>query len=337
MIDLTTKYLGLKLKNPLVASASPLTESLSSIKRLEDHGAAAVVLPSLFEEQLTLEAETLNGDLSRGAEAFGESLSYFPDLTNYNLGPDGYLHLIHQAKTSVEIPVIASLNGVTEGGWIRYAKLMEQAGADAIELNIYAIATDPNRTGSDIEHDYCNLVRRVKESIRIPVAVKLSSFFTSPASMAKQLDLAGAGALVLFNRFYQPDFDLELLDVVPNLSLSRPDELLLRLHWVAIIFGRVDADLAITGGVHSSLDVLKSVMAGASVAMMTSALLRNGIEHLTAVRSGILEWMEEHGYESIQEMQGSMSHRAVPDPAAFERSNYMRVLSSYSLRMGTTH
>ena len=335
MIDLTTIYLGLKLKNPLVASASPLTESLSSIKRLEDHGAAAVVLPSLFEEQLTIEAETLNGDLSRGSETFGESLSYFPDLVNYNSGPDGYLHLIHQAKASVNIPVIASLNGVTEGGWIRYARLMEEAGADAIELNIYAIATDPDRTGADVERDYCNLVRRVKESIRIPVAVKLSCFFTSMASMAKQFDLAGAGALVLFNRFYQPDFDLELLDVVPNLSLSRPDELLLRLHWVAIIFGRVDADLAITGGVHSSLDVLKSVMAGASVAMMTSALLRNGIEHLTTVRTGMIEWMEEHGYESIQEMRGSMSHRAVPDPAAFERSNYMRVLSSYSLRMGS--
>ena len=315
--------------------ASPLTESLSSIKRLEDHGAAAVVLPSLFEEQLTIEAETLNGDLSRGSETFGESLSYFPDLVNYNSGPDGYLHLIHQAKASVNIPVIASLNGVTEGGWIRYARLMEEAGADAIELNIYAIATDPDRTGADVERDYCNLVRRVKESIRIPVAVKLSCFFTSMASMAKQFDLAGAGALVLFNRFYQPDFDLELLDVVPNLSLSRPDELLLRLHWVAIIFGRVDADLAITGGVHSSLDVLKSVMAGASVAMMTSALLRNGIEHLTTVRTGMIEWMEEHGYESIQEMRGSMSHRAVPDPAAFERSNYMRVLSSYSLRMGS--
>ena len=335
MIDLTTIYLGLKLKNPLVASASPLTESLPSIKRLEDHGAAAVVLPSLFEEQLTIEAETLNGDLSRGSETFGESLSYFPDLVNYNSGPDGYLHLIHQAKASVNIPVIASLNGVTEGGWIRYARLMEEAGADAIELNIYAIATDPDRTGADVERDYCNLVRRVKESIRIPVAVKLSCFFTSMASMAKQFDLAGAGALVLFNRFYQPDFDLELLDVVPNLSLSRPDELLLRLHWVAIIFGRVDADLAITGGVHSSLDVLKSVMAGASVAMMTSALLRNGIEHLTTVRTGMIEWMEEHGYESIQEMRGSMSHRAVPDPAAFERSNYMRVLSSYSLRMGS--
>jgi dihydroorotate dehydrogenase (fumarate) len=335
MIDLTTKYLGLALKNPLVASASPLTESLPSIKSLEDHGAAAVVLPSLFEEQLTIEAETLNGDLSRGADAFGESLSYFPDLTNYNSGPDGYLHLIHQAKASVDIPVIASLNGVTEGGWIRYAKLMEQAGADAIELNIYGIATDPDRTGSDVERDYCNLVRRMKESIHIPVAVKLSSSFTSMASMAKQLDLAGAGALVLFNRFYQPDFDLEVLDVVPNLALSRSDELLLRLHWVAIIFGRVDADLAITGGVHTALDVLKSVMAGASIAMMTSALLRNGIEHLATVRNGLLEWMEEHGYESIQEMRGSMSHRAVPDPAAFERSNYMRVLSSYSLRMGS--
>ncbi len=334
MIDLSTEYLGLKLKSPLVASAGPLTESLTSIKRLEDHGAAAVVLPSLFEEQLTLEAEALNRDLSRGADGFAESLTYLPDLHNYNLGPDGYLELIHKAKASVHIPVIASLNGVTEGGWLRYAHLMEQAGADALELNIYAIAADPDRSSLEVERDYCNLVRHVKESVHIPVAVKLSSSFTAMANMAKQFDLAGADGLVLFNRFYQPDFDIETLDVVPDLSLSRPSELLLRLHWIAIIFGRVRADLAITGGIHTTHDVLKSVMAGASVAMMTSALLRNGIEHLDTLRAGLLEWMEEHAYDSIAQMRGSMSQSAVGDPAAFERASYMRVLSSYSLRSG---
>ena len=280
MIDLATKYLGLVLKNPIVASASPLCDSIDRIRRLEDHGIAAVVLPSLFEEQLTLESETLDADLFRGAESFAESLNYFPDLTTYNLGPDGYLELIRTAKASVSIPVIGSLNGVTAGGWIRYAREMEQAGADAIELNIYSIVSDPELTAGRVEEGYAGLVREVKQSVRVPVAVKLSPFFSAPANMAKQLDGAGANALVLFNRFYQPDLDLELLEVVPSLTLSSPEELLLRLHWVAIIFGRVGADLAITGGVHSAHDVLKAVMAGARVTMMTSALLHNGIDHV---------------------------------------------------------
>jgi len=331
MIDLTTKYLGLALKNPLVASASPLCDSMDRIRRLEDHGIGAVVLPSLFEEQLTLESETLDADLFRGSESFAESLGYFPDLTTYNLGPDGYLELIRTAKASVSIPIIGSLNGTSAGGWLRYAREMEQAGADAIELNLYSIVTDPELTAGHIEREYVDLVREVKRSVQIPLAVKVSQFFSAPANMAKQLDGAGADALVLFNRFYQPDLDLEQLEVVPSLTLSRPEELLLRLHWVAIIFGHVDADLAITGGVHSAQDVLKAVMAGARVTMMTSALLHNGVEHLGVVLRDLLSWMEEHEYGSIRQMCGSMSQRNVPNPAAFQRPNYVRVLSSYSL------
>ena len=332
MIDLTTRYLGLSLNNPLVASASPLCESVANIRRLEDCGIAAVVLPSLFEEQIQLESEALHSDLLRGAESFSESLNFFPDMTTYNLGPDGYLELVRKAKSSVGVPIIASLNGTTSGGWVRYARLMEEAGADALELNVYALATDPDRTAAQVEQSYCDLVRQVKGSVRIPVAVKLSHFFSALPNMAKQLGEAGADALVLFNRFYQPDFDIEALEVIPRLTLSRPEELLLRLHWVAILFGHTRADLAVTGGVHSAQDVLKSVMAGARVAMTTSALLHNGVEHARGILSDLFHWMEEHEYESIRQMCGSMSQRSVPDPAAFERGNYMRVLSSYTLR-----
>lgn len=332
MIDLTTRYMGLSLKNPLVASASPLCESVANIRRLEDCGIAAVVLPSLFEEQIRLESESLHSDLSRGAESFAESLDFFPDMTTYNLGPDGYLELIRKAKASVAIPVIASLNGATPGGWLHYARLMEEAGASALELNVYALATDPGRPAAEVERTYCDLVRQVKETVSVPVAVKLSHFFSALPNMARQLDEAGADALVLFNRFYQPDFDIEELEVVPSLTLSRPEELLLRLHWVAILFGRTRADLAVTGGVHRAQDILKSVMAGARVAMTTSALLDNGIGHARRMLSDLTAWMEDHEYESIRQMCGSMSQRSVPDPAAFERGNYMRVLSSYTLR-----
>jgi dihydroorotate dehydrogenase (fumarate) len=334
MIDLTTNYLGLTLKNPVVASPSPLCESLDSIRQLEDHGIAAVVLLSLFEEQLTLESEMLDADLSRGADSFAESLKFFPDMTTYNLGPDRYLELIRKAKASVAVPIIGSLNGVSRGGWIQYAREIEQAGADAIELNIYSIATDPELTAGQVEHGYAELVSAVKESVRIPVAVKLSPFFSAPANAAKRLDDAGADALVLFNRFYQPDLDVESLEVVPSLTLSRPEELLLRLHWVAIIFGHIRADLAITGGVHGARDVLKAMMAGARIAMMTSALLLNGVGHLDVVFGELLSWMEEHEYESIRQMCGSMSERNVPDPTAFERSSYMRVISSYTRPAG---
>jgi dihydroorotate dehydrogenase (fumarate) len=332
MTDLSTTYLGLKLKNPLVVSPSPLCEEIGNLRRMEDAGAAAVVLHSLFEEQITLESRELDRSLSAGTESFAESLTYFPDMTSYNLGPEGYLEHIRKAKAAVSIPIIGSLNGVSTGGWIDYAKKIEEAGADALELNIFHIPTDPEMEGGQVERMYCDLAVQVKASVRIPLAVKLSLYFSSMVNMARRLDQAGVDALVLFNRFYQPDFDLENLEVVPNLILSSSYEFLLRLHWVAIIYRHVRADLAVTGGVHTALDVLKAMMAGARVAMMTSALLKHGIEHLAKVRQDLAAWMEEHEYESIGQMQGSMSQQSVSDPAAFLRANYVRVLSSYALR-----
>jgi len=334
MVDLSTTYLGLKLKSPLVASASPLSEDLDKIRRMEDAGMAAVVMHSLFEEQITLETQELDRHLWQGTESFAESLTYFPDMTHYNLGPEGYLEHLRKAKAAVSIPVIGSLNGVSTGGWIEYAKKIEEAGADALELNIFFIPTDPEMAGAQVEQMHCELAANVKASVKIPVAVKMSLYFSSMANMARQLDQTGVDGLVIFNRFYQPDFDLESLEVVPALILSSSYDLLLRLHWVAILYGRVRADLAVTGGVHTALDVLKAMMAGARVAMMTSALLRHGIEHVSKVRAELVQWMEEHEYESIRQMQGSMSQRSVAEPAAFLRANYMKVLSSYSLRAG---
>jgi dihydroorotate dehydrogenase (fumarate) len=331
MTDLSTQYLGLTLKNPLVVSASPLSQSIDNIRRMEDAGAGAVVLHSLFEEQLTLESRELDRFLSEGTESFAESLSYFPDVTNYKMGPEGYLEHIQQAKAAVRIPIIASLNGVSAGGWTKYAKKMEEAGADALELNIYYIATHTDMTSTEVEQMYIDLLSQVKATINIPVAVKLGPYFTSVANFAQKLDEARANALVIFNRFYQPDFDLENLEVVPNLFLSKPFELLLRLHWVAILYGHIGADLAITGGVHTAHDVLKAMMAGAKVAMMTSVLLREGIDHLKTIHADLLTWMEEHEYESIRQMQGSLSQQKVAEPAAFERANYMKVLSSYAV------
>lgn len=332
MSDLTTKYLGLTLKSPLVASASPLCESIDNIKRLEDHNLAAVVLPSLFEEQLELESLSVDADLARGTESFPESANFFPDLQTYNLGPDGYLELIRHAKEAVDIPIIASLNGKSDGGWLQYARLMEEAGADAIELNIYSIETDPSVSAAETEQGYIDLVRHLKRSVRIPLAVKLSPFFTAPANIGVRMDEARVDGIVLFNRFYQPDFDIDEREVAPNLTLSRPEELLLRLHWAAILCGHVRADLGITGGVHSSRDVIKCILAGAKVAFMTSALLRNGVQHAAHVLTELSRWLDEHDYESVREMCGSMSQGAVPDPSAFERGNYMKVLSSYTLR-----
>jgi dihydroorotate dehydrogenase (fumarate) len=332
MSDLSTKYLGLDLKSPLLASASPLSESVDNIKRLEDHGLAGVVLPSLFEEQLALESLAVDSDLARGTDSFPESANFFPDLQTYNLGPDGYLELIRHAKEAVKIPVIASLNGVSSGGWLEYARLMEEAGADAIELNIYSIATNPAVSGAEVEQGYIDLVRQLKRTLRIPLAVKLSPFFSAPANMGVRLDESRADGIVLFNRFYQPDFDIDQLEVTPSLNLSRPEELLLRLHWTAILFGHVRADLGITGGVHSSRDLLKSILAGARVVFMTSALLRNGVQHAAHVLAEANRWLDDHEYSSIQQMCGSMSHGSVPDPTAFERGNYMKVLSSYTLR-----
>jgi dihydroorotate dehydrogenase (fumarate) len=334
MIDLTTTYMGLPLRSPIVASASPLCDSLENIRRFEENGVGAVVLPSLFEEQLELESNAVHADLSRGAESFPESLNYFPDLHNYNLGPEAYLELIHKAKQGVSIPVIASLNGVSLGGWTRYAQLIEQAGAAALELNIYDIVTDAHHKGSRVEQDYCELVKQIKESVHIPVAVKISPFFTAMANVAKQLDDAGADGLVLFNRFYQPDIDIDALEIIPSLTLSQSPELRLRLHWVAILYENVRANLAVTGGVHTARDVLKAMMAGAHVAMMTSAFFQNGIRHANVVLHEMTQWMEEHEYESVRQMRGSMSRRSVPNPSAFDRANYLRVLSSYTLNPG---
>jgi dihydroorotate dehydrogenase (fumarate) len=332
-MDLSTTYHGINLKNPLVVSASPVAEELGNLRRMEDCGAAAVVLPSLFEEQINIESSELNHFLQQGTESFAESLTYFPaDLTGYNLGPDGYCEHLRRAKAAVGIPVIGSLNGSSIGGWTQYARKIQDAGADALELNIYYIPTSTEQTSDDVERLYCDLVAMVKSSVRIPVAVKIGAYFSSLANMAKRLDQAGADALVLFNRFYQPDFDLENLEVVPNLLLSTSHELLLRLNWVAILFGHIKADLAVTGGVHTAADVLKAMMAGARVVAMASALLRNGIGHLATIRNDMLAWMEQHEYQSIRQMQGSMSQRAVSDPAAFQRANYVRVLSSYSMK-----
>jgi len=333
MPDLTTTYLGLTLRNPLLVSSCPLCESVENIRRMEEAGAAAVVLPSLFEEQINIEGELLDRYLSHGAECYAEALSYFPDMASYKLGPEEYLEHIRRAKAAVSIPIIGSLNGITPSGWIRYAKAIEEAGADALELNIYYIPTDPNLTSVEVERRYVELVRAVKASVTIPVAVKLGHFFTAFANVARQLDEAGADALVLFNRFYQPDFDVERLEVVPTLTLSRSYELLLGLHWVALLYGRIRADLAVTGGVHTVYDVLKAIMAGANVVMMASALLKYGIGYVRTVLADLTQWMEEHEYESLRQMRGSLSAQRVAEPTAFERANYLRVLSSYAWRL----
>ncbi len=337
MIDLSTDYLGLKLKSPLVVSSSPLSESVENIQRLEEAGAAAVVLPSIFEEQLTLESNALDRDITRGTESFAESLSYFPAYEDYRQGQDAYLGHLQRAKSKCSIPILASLNGATAGGWVRFAKEIQQAGADALELNTYSLATDFHESSATIEAGIVDLVRQVKQNTRIRVAVKLSPQYTTVPHLARQLDDAGADALVLFNRFYQPDFDIESLSVIPRLMLSRPEELLLRLHWVAILYGHLRAELAVTGGVHSAEDVLKSIMAGAQVAMTVSALLANGVAHLATIQAELVRWMEEHEYQSIRQMRGSLSRRSVPDPSPFERGNYIKTLSSYTLRETIPH
>jgi dihydroorotate dehydrogenase (fumarate) len=332
MADLSTTYLGLNLKNPVVASASPISKKVDGIKRLEDAGASAVVMYSLFEEQITHESLALDHYLSRGTETFAEALTYFPDLDRYNVGPEEYLNLIAKAKKAVNIPVIGSLNGVSTGGWIDYAKKIEQAGADALELNVYYISTDPTLTGAELEENYVDLVKNVRAQIKIPLAVKLSPFFTALPNLASRLAGAGAKGLVLFNRFLQPDLDIETLEVVPNLQLSSAVELRLPLRWVAILYGRVKADLALTSGVHSAQDVLKAMMAGAKVTMLASELLHNGINRVDAIIKDMDTWMTQFEYVSVQQMQGSMSQQAVAEPAAFERANYMKALQSFDMK-----
>ncbi|MCL4870495.1 MAG: dihydroorotate dehydrogenase-like protein [Anaerolineae bacterium] len=329
-MDLSTTYLGLKLKNPLVPSSSPLSRSLDNLKRMEDAGAAAIVLYSLFEEQINQESHTLDAYLTQGVESYAEALSYFPEAREYNTGPDVYLEHIRQAKASLEIPVIASLNGVSTGGWVRYARDMQEAGADALELNVYYLPTDLYMTSGEVERLYLDILADVKTVVKIPVAMKLSPYFSSMANMAHRLDVAGANGLVLFNRFYQPDLDLDNLEVVPNLKLSSSNELRLPLRWIAILYGRVQADLALTTGVHTVTDVLKGVAAGAAVTMIASELLKNGINRLIVLRQGVEAWLTEREYESLEQLRGSLSQMNCAEPAAFERANYMRVLSSYA-------
>ncbi len=326
MIDLSTTYLDLKLHSPLVASASPLSRDVESICRLEDAGASAVVLYSLFEEQLRQEEADLDYHLNAGTESFAESLTYFPQPSEFHTGPEGYLEHIRKAKASVNIPIIASLNGSTLGGWTKFATDIERAGADALECNIYYIPTDPNLTAEDIETSYLDILRAVKSAVTIPVAVKLSPYFSNMSNMARRLDAVGADALVLFNRFYQPDIDLDELEIRPNVLLSTSQALRLPLTWIGILYGQVKANLAATGGVHGAEDVVKLLLVGANVTMMCSALMRHGINHLRHVERELRAWMEEHEYESVAQMQGSMSQLKCPDPAAFERAQYMRAV-----------
>jgi dihydroorotate dehydrogenase (fumarate) len=328
MIDLKTNYLGLQLRTPLVASASPLSQEIDGIRRLEDAGASAVVLYSLFEEQLRQESAELEQHLTEGTDSFAEASSFFPQPDEFRLGPEGYLNHIHRAKKAVAIPIIASLNGTTVGGWTQYAKLIEQAGADALECNIYSIAANPEVTSREVEQEYIDILRSVKSAVKIPVAVKLSPFFSNMANMAKRLDEAGADALVLFNRFYQPDINLDELEIQPNVLLSTPHALRLPLTWIGILYGRIRANLAATSGVHGHEDVIKLLMVGADVTMLCSALLRNGIDHLEKVEAGVLEWMEKHEYDSVQQMKGSMSQIRCPNPSAFERAQYMKAVKS---------
>jgi len=320
--------MGLNLRSPLVPSASPLSDQIDGIRRMEDSGAAAVVLYSLFEEQIARESEALQQQLAYGTESFAEALTYLPEPGEFRVGPEDYLNHIRRAKEAVRIPIIASLNGSTLGGWVDYARKIQQAGADALELNVYYIETNMDRTALEVEQTYLDILRAVKLVVSITVSIKLGAFFSNTANMAKKLDQAGVNALVLFNRFYQPDIDLETLEVRPNVLLSTPQALRLPLRWVAILYDRIKANIAATSGIHTAHDVLKVLMAGADVAMLCSTLLRNGIGHLRTIETQMCEWMEEHDYESVRQLQGSMSQKYCADPNAFERAQYMRAVLS---------
>jgi dihydroorotate dehydrogenase (fumarate) len=329
MVNLSTNYLGLVLKNPIVVSSSPLSHSIDSIRRLEDAGAAAVVMYSLFEEQIGFDSYYVDYHLTQGTDSYPESISYFPDMQSYNVGPDEYLNLVRRAKEAVNIPVIGSLNGASVGGWTDYATLIEEAGADALELNIYYLPTSTEMTGIEVEALYLDILSAVRQAVTIPLAVKLSPFFSSTANMAHRLVAHGADGLVLFNRFYQPDFDLENLEVTPRLVLSNSDDLRLPLRWVAILYGRLKADLARTSGIHTSQDVIKGLMGGAKVTMMASELLQNGMRRISQVLNEMCAWLHEREYESVMQLIGAMSQKHCAEPAAFERANYMKMLQSY--------
>jgi dihydroorotate dehydrogenase (fumarate) len=332
-MDLSTNYMGLHLKSPLMPGASPMVDDLDIVKRLEDAGAAAIVMHSLFEEQITGEKLASIYNMELYANSYAEAMSYFPAHADYALGPEQYLKQIGRIKRSVAVPVIASLNGTTPGGWVSYAKMIQQAGADALELNLYFVAADANEHAEAIETRLLHIVRSVAEKLTIPLAVKLSPFFTSMANFASDLDAAGVDGLVLFNRFYQPDIDIEQLEVNPTLKLSDPSELLLRLRWLAILSPHIGASLAVSGGVHSETDAIKSIMAGAEAVQIVSALLRNGPEHLATIERGMIRWMEANGYTTVRQMRGSMSSANCPDAQAFERANYLRALQSFNVRL----
>jgi dihydroorotate dehydrogenase (fumarate) len=330
-MNLSTTYLGLKLRTPLVPSASPLSGELGNIKRMEDAGASAIVLYSLFEEQLRADRLELNQSLEQGTFSSPEALTYFPDSDDFKLGPEEYLKHIAAAKAAVKIPIIASLNGSSVGGWTEYARQIQQAGADALELNIFFVPADMNVSGLELEHKYLEIVRAVKSVVTIPVAVKLSPFFSNLSNMAKQLDDAGANGLVLFNRFYRPDIELETLEINPNILLSTPMSMRLPLRWIAILHGRVCASLAATGGIHRATDALKMLMGGADVTMLCSVLIRHGIRHISFIEQDLATWMEQHEYESVEQLKGSMSQKNVADPSAFERSQYLKAIAGYHL------
>lgn len=335
-MNLSTNYLGMKLRTPIVPSASPLSEDLDNIRRMEDAGAAAIVCHSLFEEQIRLERYELDRHLLAGTESYPESLTYFPEPRNFKSGPASYAEHIARAKAAVDIPVIASLNGCSLGGWTDYALQIEQAGANALELNIYSIPTDMEQEASSVEQGYIDILSAVKARVSIPVAVKVSPFFSNFANMANRLDKAGADALVLFNRFYQPDIDLETLEVAPNVLLSTPMAMRLPLRWIAILHGRIKANLAATSGIHRAADALKMLMAGADVTMLCSVLLRRGIDHIAVIEREMCEWMEQHQYDSVGQLKGSVSQKHCPDPSAFERAQYMRALA-VSQEIATPH
>jgi len=328
-MNLSTTYLDLQLSTPLVPSSSPLSEKLDNIRKMEDAGAGAVVLYSLFEEQINLESQQLDHFLNYGSDSYGEALSYFPEVDSYRMGPDGYLDHIRAAKEAVDIPIIASLNGVSSGGWTEYAKNIEAAGADAMELNIYFVSTDPRRTSHDVEQAYINVLREVKKNVSIPVAVKLSPYFSALGHMASRLQEEGADALVLFNRFLQPDLNIETLEIDTKAPLSNSNELLIPLRWIAVLYGKIPVDFALTTGVHTHTDVLKGLMAGAAVTQVCSSLLKNGIEHLGTILQRMQAWMEENEYESVEQMRGSLSQQHITEAAAYERAHYVKVLQSW--------
>ncbi len=330
-MDLSTTYLGLKLPHPIMPGASPMVDKIDLVKRMEDAGAAAIVMHSLFEEQLMREELATYHHIDVHADSFAEAMTYLPRPDEFNLGPDQYLEQLVRIKQSVELPVIASLNGFTSGGWIRYAKLMQDAGANALELNVYYLATKADETGDEVEQRTIDILKAVKQAVSIPVAIKLSPFFSSMANMARRLDDAGADGMVLFNRFYQPDIDVESLEVEPTLRLSDSSELNLRLRWLAVVSGHVRASLAVSGGVHTHIDAVKAVMTGAHAVQVVSGILQQGPDVIRRIREGLTQWLEEHEYDSLEQMRGSMNLLRCPDASMFERANYIRILQGYKV------